>query len=106
MSSVKHALKAVIYDKRGRVLSVGENSYTKTHRVQAEYAERAGTPHKIYLHAEAAAILKCRDLSKAHRIFVSRTNKRGDFLLAKPCPACELMIKESGIKVVEWSVGE
>lgn len=104
--STKHSLKAIIYDKRGRVLSIGENSFIKSHRVQAEYAERVGTPYKIYLHAEIDSILKCRNLSKAHKIFVSRYNKQGKPMLAKPCPICMLAIQEAGIKHIEWTTGE
>ena len=29
--SRKHSLTAIIYDKKDRVLSIGQNSYTKTH---------------------------------------------------------------------------
>lgn len=106
MKSARQTLKAIIYDKRGRVLSIGRNSYIKTHRVQAKYAERAGVPYKIFLHSEIDAIIKCRDLSKAHRIFVSRYNKNGKPMMAKPCKVCTLAIKEAGIKHIEWSTGE
>lgn len=104
--STKQNMKAIIYDKRGRPLSVGQNSYVRTHTVQARYAERVGMPHKIYIHSEVDAILKCKDLSKAHKISVFRHNKQGKPMLAKPCPICMLMIKESGIKEIEWTEGE
>ena len=94
-------IKAVIYDKRGMVLSVGENSYIKTHPQMALTGKKVGRPEKSFLHAELAAILKCRNLDKAYRIFVSRIGKNGQPALAKPCPICESLIKESGIKIVE-----
>ena len=100
---MKQVLKAVIYDKKGRVLSIGENNYIKSHPYQAKLAKAVGGEyeHKIYLHAEVAAILKCKDLSKAHRIVVTRVGKTGDLLLAAPCKICQSAIKAAGIKLIE-----
>jgi tRNA(Arg) A34 adenosine deaminase TadA len=100
-TKTRHALTAIIYDKKGRVLSMGQNSYVKTHPLQAEHAVKVGLDERIYLHAEVHAIVKCKDLSKAHKIFVSRWDKHGNSLLAKPCPVCESAIKAAGIKIVE-----
>jgi len=97
----KQSITAVIYDKRGRVLSIGKNSYVKTHPIQAEHAHRVGLTHKQFLHAEIHVIIKCRDLSKAHTIFVSRFDKSGARVLAKPCPVCMSAIIASGIKHIE-----
>ena len=96
-------ITAIIYDRRGRVLSIGKNSYIKTHPLQAKYAIKAGLPEKQFLHAEVAAIVRCRDLAKAHRIEVLRTGRDGSFLLAKPCPVCQSAILASGIKHIEHS---
>lgn len=97
----RHVLSAVIYDKRGRVISVGQNSYVKTHPLQAKHANQVGLPDKQFLHAEIHAIVRCRDLSKAHRIFVSRWDSKGNPALAKPCPVCMSAIEAAGIEVVE-----
>ena len=70
--SVKQFITAFIYDKRGRVISVGQNSYVKTHTLQALHAQKVGEPHKIFMHAEIAAIARCKDLTRAHRMFVTR----------------------------------
>lgn len=101
MSKKHQHISAVIYDKRGRVLSVGYNSYVKTHPLQKKYATKCGLDEKEYLHAELHAIIRCSDLSKAHRIFVSRWNRKGEPLLAKPCPICQSAIEAAGIKIVE-----
>lgn len=93
-------MTAIIYDKRGRALSIGKNSYVKTHPKMSITGKKVGRPEKSYIHAELAAILKCGDLSKAHTIFVSRVNKSGEFLNAAPCPICAQLIKEAGIKHV------
>lgn len=102
--STKQEITAIIYDRKGRVLSVGKNSYVKTHPLQAKHAEKVGLPDKQFLHAEIHAITKCRDLSKAHRIVVTRYDKTGRPLLAKPCPVCQSAIESVGIEVIEWTV--
>jgi deoxycytidylate deaminase len=96
-------LVATIYDKRGRVLSVGTNSYVKTHPTQGEYAKRAGEPNKEFLHAEISAIVRCRDLDKADSIYVERYGRDGSPRLAKPCEICRLAIREAGIHKVEYT---
>lgn len=99
----QHEITAIIYNKRGRVLSIGQNSYSKSHPRQATYAKKAGQPEKQYLHAEIAALVKCR--STPYKIRVERRDYLGNFRLAKPCAICDIAIKESGIKFVEYSVG-
>ncbi len=94
---------ATVYDKKGRVLSTGKNSYTKTHPKQAMMAARCGHHHKVYLHAEMAALIRCR--GEAYKIKIERYNRKGAPLLAKPCEICELAIREAGIKFIEYTVG-
>jgi deoxycytidylate deaminase len=101
---MKQNITAIIYDKKGRVLSVGRNSYLKTHPTQAKLAKKAGLPEKIYLHAEVDAIIKCKNLSKAHKIFVSRVDHKGKTRLAKPCPVCQSAIKQAHIKEITWTL--
>lgn len=106
-------IKAIIYDKRGNILSIGENSYTKSHPMQAKYANAIARVdeefnarkdyNKIYLHAEIHAIVRCKDLTRAHKIVIVRTDVKGNVQLAKPCKICEQAIIDCGIKVVEWS---
>jgi tRNA(Arg) A34 adenosine deaminase TadA len=99
--NTKQQITAVIYDKRGRVLSIGQNSYVKSHPWQAEMAERVGEPFKIFLHAEIASITRCRDLKRAHTIRIFRYNKEGKPVLARPCAICAEAIKVAGIKHIE-----
>lgn len=103
---MKHVLKAIIYDKRGRVLSIGQNSYTKTHTIMAKHACKVGLPEKTFQHAECNAIVRCRDLDKAHKIAVFRYNKQGKPVNAKPCPVCMSLIRETGIKEITWTMEE
>lgn len=98
-------ITAIIYDKKGRILSIGKNSYVKTHPKQARHACKVGRPDKVFLHAEMDAIIRCKDLSKAYKIFVTRISRKGLYVNAKPCPICEDAISETLIKEVEWTCG-
>jgi len=97
----RHALTAIIYDKKGRVLSIGKNSYTKTHPKMYRLGKITGNPDAIYLHAEIAALVKCRGVP--YKIKIERFDKDGNPKLAKPCDICDLAIKEAGIKYVEYT---
>lgn len=103
MSNTKQNFTAIIYDKRGRVLSIGRNSYTKSHTLQAKHAKAVGLEKKIFLHSEFDAVIKCKDLSKAHRIVVTRVNNKGEFLNAKPCIICQSLLASTNIKIIEHS---
>jgi tRNA(Arg) A34 adenosine deaminase TadA len=100
--SRKHSLTAIIYDKKGRVLSVGQNSYTKTHPKMAHLGRLVGQADRIFLHAEIAALVKCRGVP--YKIKIERFDKYGNPKLAKPCPICELAIIEAGVKVVDYTL--
>jgi tRNA(Arg) A34 adenosine deaminase TadA len=98
-----HKLQATCYDKLGRVISVGANNYTKTHPVQSHFAKLAKVPEKIYLHAEIAALLNCKD-KKPYSIFIERYTKSGAPALAAPCPACLAAIKAWGISKISYTI--
>ena len=101
--SQKQDITAIIYDKRGRVLSIGRNSYIKTHPLQAKFASKVDLPDKVFCHAEISAIIKLRDHQKPYKMFVSRLMKDGSFGNAKPCPICQSAIEASGIKSIEFT---
>lgn len=97
----RHSLTAIIYDKKGRVLSVGQNNYVKTHPLQKKHAEKVGEPYKEFLHAEISAIVKCTNLAKAYRISIFRFNADGTPAVAKPCPVCMSALRAAGIERIE-----
>lgn len=97
--TTKYAITAMTYNKRGKLLSVGHNSYEKTHPLQAKLGKKSGRPAAIYLHAEVAALLRSRE--KVHKIVVFRYDKKGRPVNSKPCPSCQLAIKMFGVKVVQ-----
>lgn len=84
-------------------MSIGKNSYVKTHPLQAKLAARAGDPKAVFLHAEIDAIVRCKDINKAHTIEVLRIGKDGKLLPAKPCKICAPGIAAVGIKYVKHS---
>lgn len=102
MAKTKHIIKATCYDSKGKLLSFAYNSYTKSHPIQSYFALKVNQPHKIYLHAEIAAILKARD-KRIYSIHIYRRNKQNDLANAKPCPICMEAIKAYGIKKVFYS---
>lgn len=97
--SRKYDITALAYNKRGRLLAVGKNSYVRTHRLQAEYGRRSGKPNAIFLHAELAALIKARE--QVHRLVVMRFGVDGNPKLSKPCASCQLAIEDWGVKIVE-----
>lgn len=99
-----HTLIAIAVDSSGIIIAKGTNSYSKTHPVQADYAKKIGKHDAIYLHAEIAALVKCR--RDPHMMFVFRFNKKGEPVLAKPCPICSLAMKEAGIKKVVYTTND
>ena len=103
MTKKRFSIKATVYDKRGRVLTTGENSYEKTHPLQSKFAVQVGLDEKIYLHSEIAAISKLKKHHKPYRIVVERYKENGDPGLARPCLVCQAAIESHGITLVEWT---
>lgn len=100
MSTKQYEITAFIYDKRGNLLSVGKNSYVKTHPLQALHAKAVGQEHRIFMHAEINAISRCKEIDKAHKIVVTRFNSKGKPSLAKPCKICARAISFTNIQKI------
>lgn len=86
---------------KGKVVSVGNNSYTKTHPQQKVNASIVGESYKEYLHAELSALVKAR--RPIDHLFVFRRNSSGQYRSAKPCPICLIAIHQAKIKTVTHS---
>lgn len=91
------SLVAIVLRAR-RVVGVGYNSYVKTHPRQRALAEKVGEPHRVYLHAEVAALRRAP--RNADTLVVVRINKAGGLCNAKPCPCCQLACDVFGIKTI------
>jgi hypothetical protein len=100
--SRKHHIVARCYDKRGKLISRAINSYKQTHPIQAKYAEKANQPSRQFLHAEIAALLKA-GTKPVYKITIERYYANGEPALAKPCPVCNLAIKDWNVKVIEYT---
>lgn len=101
---MKHQITAYCYNKRGHLVSIGHNSYTKSHPLQAYFAKKVGHPNKIYLHAEIAALIQsgiCTE-NNVHEISIVRTNKKGEFRPSKPCPICIEALKAFNVQHVVY----
>lgn len=97
----KPNVTAIVYDRKGNVLSVGRNSFVKTHPIQARAAKAVGQEKRIFLHAEIHALVQIRNWDEAKSIQVIRLGSDGRELLAKPCPVCMHVIKQTGITRIE-----
>ena len=89
----------IALDSRGRVISTGINQ-KKTHPLQYRHAQHHNK-EAIYLHAEIAALVKCR--AQPHTIIVGRITRSGKIGLAKPCPICMGAIHEAGVRVIHYT---
>ena len=96
---MRYHFKALITDKKGHVLSIGENNYKKSHPYMAKMAMACGEDKKIFLHAEIAAIVKCKEIKRAANIHIYRIRNNGDIELANPCKICKGAIKLLGLKI-------
>lgn len=95
----RYKIVATCYDKEGRVVSRSINNYDKTHPAQAHFAKMVGLPSKMFLHAEIAALLKCK--MPPYRLVVERYYKNGKPAPAKPCKVCQKAIEHFNVKVLE-----
>jgi tRNA(Arg) A34 adenosine deaminase TadA len=102
-SPSKKKVGAILLNKN-KVIVSATNLETKSHPLQAKFANRVGLDPKIYLHAEIAALVKCRD--ECDTIVVARVNPQNKLRNSKPCPICSLALKESGISKIYYTTND
>jgi cytidine deaminase len=102
-SPSKKKVGAVLLNKN-KVITTATNLESKSHPIQAKFAERVGLGEKIYLHAEIAALVKCKE--EVDTILVARVNPQGKLRMAKPCPICQLALNEAGISKIHYTTNE
>jgi deoxycytidylate deaminase len=99
MKRHKYNMGALCASKKGNTLSIGINSYCKTHPIMQNYPyERK---EQCYLHAEVAALASCKETP--HVMIIARIGNSGNMLLAKPCLGCISIIKDREIKKVFYT---
>lgn len=99
--SKKYWVIAASLDHHNNIISIGENSYQKTHPIMAKLAIRTGNRTREYLHAEIASLVKNRQ--KPESIIVIRITSTGLIRMARPCNICNLALREAGIKYIYFS---
>lgn len=95
----------IIY--KNQVIGTGNNTYSKTHPIQAKYAKLAGNPEAIFLHAEMMSIIQAKsiigsDLSECS-LYIFRRRRDKKLGLARPCKICMKAIKDAGIKNIYYT---
>ena len=102
-SSLSRKKVGALLLNKNKVITQAVNQDTKTHPLQARLAELVGLDEKIYLHAEIAALIRCR--SEVDTIIVARIggHKGNELRNAKPCPICSLALQQAGIKHVYYT---
>lgn len=90
--------------KNGKPISVGFNKlkthtiYTKVNHKRAKYIQS--------LHAEMSALLSARTDVSGATIYVYRERRDGSRGNAKPCPVCQLLLAEAGVKKIYFSTDD
>lgn len=102
-SPSKKLVGAVLLNKN-RVVTTATNLERKSHPLQAKFAERVGLKEKIFLHAEIAALVKCRE--ECDTIIVARVNNQNKLRNSRPCPICSLALKQAGVSKVHYSTND
>jgi deoxycytidylate deaminase len=97
-SDMRHKIGAVIFNNKNYIISVGYNKWLAIGQPHSN-----GNHNKFSIHAEVDALTGCsrKELWGASILVV-----RSTWGLAKPCPACQAIILNSGIKNVYFSNGK
>jgi deoxycytidylate deaminase len=103
MSDKKYHLVARCYDKRGRLISTGQNEYRRSHPLYKHFSILAGeSDEKIYKHAEFSAIIAAGK-KIVDTIHVERFHKNGQPANAEPCKTCKVMLSAFGVRKVIYT---
>lgn len=97
----QYSVIAMTLDTHGKLISIGTNSYEKTHPLQAKYARMTGNPHRIYLHAEIDALTTLKRI-QPRTLIVARVNRFGP-CNAMPCDICSRAAVDLGINKVVYT---
>lgn len=103
----KFLIKATAFCKKGAVLAVAFNDYFKSSPYQKELSLRAGLSEmRTAVHAEVLCLVRAKRLhpnKRVHTLLIERYDSEGKPRLAKPCPSCELAIKDSKVQIVLYT---
>jgi len=99
----KYNVTAIIRNKKGYVLSIGKNSYKKSHPIMMKISKNKTLPKvQTFIHAEVDAIIKCRNIKDAYSIEIYNYTEKGNAAISKPCPLCMSLIEQTPILVIKY----
>ena len=105
INDTKYVVGAYALDVKGNILSKGCNSFVKTHPEQKRCADAVGLHHKIYLHAEVAALVKAH--KKVDTLIIARIRQSDNSIaIARPCRVCSEAIRKAGVRRVFFTNDE
>lgn len=90
---------------RGRIRSIGLNSYSKTDTINKDYVNRDGGKTS-YRHAESDLIKKLRKLDLSNNnisIYIIRVTQGNSIKLAKPCVNCAYLLGKFNPKNIYYT---
>lgn len=94
-STSKYRLGCIIV-KKGKIVSVGYNSTSKTHPKSRTWGN--------YLHSEIRALISLsKEDSNNATVYVARIRKDSSYAISKPCPVCYEALKVAGIKFIVYT---
>ena len=103
----KFVIKATALDKKGVVLAIALNDYTKSSPYQKSLSLRAGLSEmRTSVHAEVLCLVRAKRKhpnKRVHTLLIERYDSEGKPRLAKPCASCELAIRDSGVQIVLYT---
>ena len=98
---------------KGKIIAEGYNQQ-RTHPLQAEYDKERpdvieGTANVHSMHAESSALFKIKNMNikwNKVEVYICRPLKCRTFGLAKPCPSCQKLIRDMGIKKIHYKTDD
>ena len=98
----KQKIVAFVLNQKGHILTVGWNSYIKTHPIQKVASALFGEVHKQYLHAEVCALTRLtkKQLGKQSAIVIIRLDSKNSLLAGCPCRICASVIHSYNINTI------
>jgi tRNA(Arg) A34 adenosine deaminase TadA len=99
----KQNVVAICFDRRGKVFSIGTNSFSQSSGKMAELSKQVDEDEKVFFHAEISSLTRWRRYSKdtnPHGIYVARLSKAGTLVNSKPCNTCALGLRLAGIRKI------
>lgn len=105
--AMKEALKSVHHHRVGAVLVAHGKPIAKGHNSIRRHKYSSYYQYPEACHAEAAALSEGRsDSLSASILYVTRLNRSGRMMMARPCASCFSLLRDKGIRKVVYTTGQ